>query len=103
MFIGGSGSKEYWDNPTAHLIARDTVSQDRVLGAICMAPVTLARAGLLDGLQVTSFPSVGEEIARYGAIYTKTKVETDGKIVTADGPGSSALFGKRVLKLLGAE
>lgn len=100
LFIGGSGSKEYWDNKTAHLIARDAVSQDLLLGAICLAPVTLARAGLLSDKRVTVFPSSGEELINRNAFYTRARVETDGKIVTADGPASSSAFGKQILKLL---
>ena len=34
-----------WDDPGAHRIAQEVVAQGKVLAAICIAPVTLARAG----------------------------------------------------------
>ncbi|HHT9150731.1 MAG TPA: DJ-1/PfpI family protein, partial [Candidatus Wujingus californicus] len=45
IFVGGAGATEYWDNPTAHKIAKDAYSAKKIVGAICIAPVTLAKAG----------------------------------------------------------
>src|SRR4030042_1829030 len=39
VFIGGPGAKEYWDNGTAHALARAGVEQGKVVAAICTAPV----------------------------------------------------------------
>jgi protease I len=46
-FIGGPGASEYFDNPTAHGIAKKTLSSGKLLCAICIAPVILANAGVL--------------------------------------------------------
>jgi len=59
-----------------------------VLGAICIAPVTLAKAGVLEGKRATVWKSEGETLKEHGADYTGASMEADGKIITADGPHS---------------
>ncbi len=96
VFIGGSGAREYWDSPTAHAIARKAMESGKVLGAICLAPVTLANAGLLSGKRSTVFNSEIETIKSKGAIYTGKGVEIDGDIITGEGPGAAREFGEAV-------
>lgn len=96
VFVGGVGSDEYWENETAHKIAKDTLSQGKFLCAICIAPVTLANAGVLSGKKVTSFSSVKGQLQAKGAQYTGNSVEVDGKIITAFGPDASGEFGQAI-------
>ncbi len=101
IFVGGSGSEVYFNNPTAHLVARETYEKKKVLGAICIAPCILANAGVLKGKNATVWD--GKYILlleKKGAKYTGKNVEVDGKIVTANGPESAEEFGKAILKLL---
>lgn len=100
IFVGGVGAEEYWDDPVAHTIARESVKQGIVLGAICIAPVTLARAGVLRGKRATAFNSVARELEKAGAQYTGTPVERDGLIITANGPASAARFGMALAETL---
>lgn len=102
IFIGGSGATEYFDNSQAHKIAQDTISGKKILGAICIAPVTLAKAGVLKNKKATVFPSGSEidEIKKYGGNYTGKKVEVDGNIITASGPEASKQFGEKILELI---
>lgn len=100
IFVGGVGSSEYWDNTKAHKIATDAVNQNKILAAICIAPVTLARAGVLKGKKSTVFPSETEQLKKYGAIYTGKEVEVDGKIVTGAGPQAAKQFGEKIKELL---
>lgn len=103
VFIGGDGSSEYWGNPVAHKLARDAVSQGKVLAAICVAPVTLANAGVLEGKKATVFPSEIDQLRKAGAKYTGNKVENDGLTVTADGPESAKRFGEKIRDLLSTQ
>lgn len=100
IFVGGAGSSQYWDDPLAHKIAKDIVSQNKVIAAICIAPVTLAKAGLLSGKKATVWPSEAGQLESAGAVHTGKAVEQDGKIVTANGPLAAKEFGKTILKLL---
>ena len=100
IFVGGSGASEYWDNPKAHSIAQETVRSGKVLGAICIAPVTLARAGILKGKKATVFSSGKAELEAGGAIYTGTDVEIDGRIITGSGPAAAEKFGEAIAQAL---
>lgn len=100
VFIGGSGSSEYWNNPIAHQLAKDIVAHDKVLAAICIAPVTLANAGVLIGKKATVFASEINSLKNKGSIYTGNNVEVDGKIITANGPQSAAMFGHAIVTVL---
>ncbi len=92
IFIGGSGAEEYWNNSEAHRIATSAYNNGKVLGAICIAPVTLAKAGLLKGKKATVWDSEKQELTNDGAVYTAADVEKDGRIITAAGPFASKSF-----------
>lgn len=100
IFVGGVGAQEYWADSTAHAIAQTAVDSGKVLGAICIAPVTLANAGVLSGKRATVWSSVKGNLESAGAVYTGADVEVDGKLITANGPGAAQEFGRRIIKLL---
>lgn len=101
IFVGGSGASEYWDNPTAHKIATDANSAKKVVGAICIAPVTLAKAGLLKNKKATTYSSTVNDLKSAGANYTGADVERDGNIITASGPTAAQKFGETLVEALG--
>ena len=47
VFIGGGGALDYLDNKISYNLASETINQNKILAAICIAPVILAKAGLL--------------------------------------------------------
>jgi len=100
VFVGGSGADEYWNNGSAHLVASTAYDEGRIVGAICIAPITLARAGVLDGRRATVFSSEVENLKKSGAVYTGAAVERDGKLITADGPQSAEEFGRVLMEAL---
>ncbi len=51
VFVGGVGAKELFDHERAHELARGA----KVLGAICLAPAILARAGVLKDKAATAY------------------------------------------------
>jgi protease I len=101
IFVGGGGSSEYFNLPAAHRLARDAVSQGKILGAICIAPSTLANAGVLNGKKATCFGSESGNLKSKGANYTGNPVEQDGKIITAIGPEAASKFGEAIAAALG--
>jgi len=62
VFVGGTGSSVYFKDPRAHEIARTANEKGKLIGAICIAPSTLANAGLLRGKKATSYPSESKRI-----------------------------------------
>jgi len=100
IFVGGMGSSEYWDDPVAREIVKKAVSLDKLICAICIAPVTLANAGILDEKKATVFRSEVKAIKKKGAIYTGKAVEVDGNIITAEGPQAATEFGQTIIDAL---
>ncbi len=101
VFVGGGGAAEYFDNPVAHKLARSFYDHGKLTSAICIAPATLANAGVLKGKKATSFPSSEAALKTHGAVVMKQDVVSDGKIVTAVGPQAAKKFGEKLVEVLG--
>lgn len=106
IFIGGGGSSQYFQDPIAHETARHFNRPGKVVGAICIAPVILANAGLLRERKATVFPDGKNSLEEGGAIYTGNLVEVDNSnpdqavIITGCGPEAASDFGETLAKLL---
>lgn len=100
VFVGGTGVQEYWDNKTVHKTAREAIKQNKILGAICLAPVILAKAGVLKDKRATGPGSVKNTIKEYGGRYIGSLVEIDGNIITANGPQASETFAKDIIEAI---
>lgn len=99
IFIGGPGSLKHLDNEDSYKLAR----QAKVLGAICIAPIILAKAGLLSGKKATIWTSnIDKSTTKMlnGARYVDEKVVIDGNIITASGPESAKDFAEGIIKIL---
>jgi protease I len=101
VFIGGTGAQQYFHDPVAHALAQETAKQGKLVAAICIAPATLANAGLLKGKKATCWKSEAETLKKGGATYTGQPVEADGKIITGSGPQAAKEFGLALAKALG--
>ncbi len=97
FFVGGNGASVYFEDKIAHDIAKSFYDNGKIVGAICIAPVILANAGLLNGKNATVFPSGADILKQNGANYTGKDVEIDGKIITGNGPEAAKLFGETLL------
>ena len=100
VFVGGAGAVEYWHDARAHALVQQAVAQEKVLAAICLAPVTLAQSGVLKLKRCTVAFSAAEQLRGRGAAYTGADVQTDGRIVTANGPRASRAFGRAIADVL---
>ncbi len=100
IFVGGPGAEVYFDDSRAHELAADALKGGKIVSAICIAPSTLANAGLLKGKKATSFSSEKKNLKRKGADYTGAAVERDGRIITGRGPEAAEEFGNVVASAL---
>jgi protease I len=100
IFVGGSGAREFWEDEKCHALAKKALEGRKVLGAICIAPVTLARAGVLKDRKATVYKGFEDDLKKGGARVVKEDVVTDGMIVTANGPDAAEKFGRKVTELL---
>ncbi len=100
ILIGGTGSSVYWDDSSVHSLLNEAVKQNKIVGAICIAPVTLANAGILSGKKATVYQSEAQKLKDKGAEYTGEGVERDGNIITASGPPAAKEFGNAIAQAL---
>jgi protease I len=100
VFVGGSGSSIYVDDKTANAIINETLKENKILAAICAAPVILAHAKVLVNKNATAFVSDKEIIKKYGAKVIDKPVVIDGNIITSDGPQSADIFAETIVKAL---
>ena len=98
--VGGPGALEQLDIPKVHALFTAGAAMGKLIGAICISPVILAHAGLLRGKKVTCWPDGAAELEKSGANYTGAELETDGKLITANGPLPAKKYGQALLELL---
>ena len=104
VFIGGPGMGKRIDDENLWRVARETVAADRILGAICIAPALLAKAGVLKEKKATVWSSPLDKspirmLVEGGAIYKDKDVVVDDKIVTANGPAAAKKFAETIIKV----
>jgi len=103
VFIGGGGALVYQNNEFALNICKEAVKQNKLLCAICIAPIILAQSGVLKGKKATVWNGDGEPakiLEKFGAKFTDEEVTIDGNIITANGPPSAEKFAKTILKTI---
>ncbi|MFN4132938.1 MAG: DJ-1/PfpI family protein [Candidatus Hadarchaeales archaeon] len=101
IFVGGSGSSVYFNDSTALSIAKEAFAKNKIVAAICIAPVILANAGVLKGKSATVWNGeFMEKIVDGGAKFVGRTVVVDGNVVTANGPQAAREFGRTIAKLL---
>lgn len=102
ILVGGSGSVVFWGDERLQANLSEAADSGAVIGAICIAPGVLARAGLLKGKRATVFASPGAKklFEEEGVIYTGKDVERDGRIITANGPASARQFAEEIVALI---
>jgi 4-methyl-5(b-hydroxyethyl)-thiazole monophosphate biosynthesis len=74
------------------------VENGKWVGAICAAPSILGQLGILKGKSAACYP--GFEASLQGADVKYDSVVQDGNVITARGPGVSALFALKLVEVL---
>lgn len=103
VIVGGPGSRDYlWNNGILHKGLSDAFSKGRVVGAICISPAVLAKAGILKGKTATVFPDneAIAELKKAGAYYQDKDVIVDGNVITGRDPQAAEKFAREIVSLL---
>ncbi len=98
VVVGGSGSPTLLDYPEV----LDLVSKAKNTAAICLGPMVLAKAGVLEGKRATVFKT-DDSLATLedgGAVFVDQSIVVDGKLVTANGPGAADQFGQKLVEMI---
>lgn len=103
VVVGGVGSREYlWNSPEVINFVKKAYELEKIVAAICLSPVVLAKSGILRDKKATVYPDreAIELLKENGANYTGKGVEVDGRIVTGNGPKMAKHFAEEIVKLL---
>ena len=73
-------------------------AKDKLIGAICAAPMVLGGMGLLKGKRATCFPGFEPELI--DATVTNEPVTVDGNIITGKGPAFAIKFSLQIIEIL---
>ena len=105
VFVGGPGALKHLDNSTFYKMIKEVVGSSAVLGAVCVSPIILANAGILEGKQATVWSSTMDKKAvsllkEKGGLYREEEVVCDGNLVTANGPEAAKKFAQEIVSKL---
>ncbi len=89
---GGPASWLLRDTPAVLALVRAMREADKLVAAICAAPIALEAAGVLKGHRCTCYPGVEGDLKSAAEVVAAPAV-TDGKLVTGRGPGAALEFG----------
>jgi protease I len=83
-------------DPVAVAFVRDFVAAGKPVAAICHAPWMLIEAGVVDGRQLTSWPSLRTDLSNAGATWLDQDSVIDsngpGPLITSRNPGDLPAF-----------
>lgn len=103
VVIGGMGSPVHlWGNKDLSKLVKAFHAANKIVAAICLSPVVLARAGVLKAKNATFFrtPESVAEMKAGSAVIKDTPVVADGTIITATGPTAAKAFGNAIVAAL---
>lgn len=102
VVVGGPGSPALAESPEVTKLLERANGLQKVVGAICLGPLALAKAGVLQGRNATVFPDrpAIQQLRNSGAAYWARPLVADGNIITADSPASAGAFGDALVAAL---
>src|SRR5438876_8789037 len=97
VLCGGSSVPEFlWNDKKLQELVTAVAAAGKVVAAICLSTVVLAKAKLLAGREATVYflPDAIEELKQAGAKYVKETLLIHNNIILAEGPLDSQRFGQ---------
>ncbi|VVT19625.1 type 1 glutamine amidotransferase domain-containing protein [Erythrobacter sp. EC-HK427] len=79
-------------NEKAIALVRDFDAAGKPIAAICHAPWLLIEAGIVEGMTVTSWPSVRTDLRNAGGNVVDKEVAVDGNLITSRNPDDIPAF-----------
>ena len=89
--------------PEAVEFVQHFVDNDKPIAAICHGPWLLVEADAVDGIQLTSWPSLRTDIENAGGEWVDEACVRDGLIVTSRKPDDLPEFCRQMLELFGED
>jgi protease I len=99
VLCGGSSVPEFfWNDKKLQELVAAMASAGKIVAAICLSTVVLAKAKLLAGREATVYflPQAIEALKEAGATYVKETLIIHNNIILAEGPPDSQRFGQAI-------
>lgn len=87
---GMPGATNLRDNSEVVEIVKEFNKVKKLIAAICAGPIVLEKAGIIGGVNLTSYPGFEDQLE--GCKYCEDSVVRDGHIITARGPSIAEDF-----------
>lgn len=101
LFIPGGFSPDYMRRSNAtRALVQEFDKQKKPIAAICHGPWMLASCCDLKGKEVTSFPSIKDDLINAGARWLDQEVVVAGNLITARNPGDLPAIMKKFLEII---
>jgi protease I len=81
---------------------RDVAAAGKPVAAICHGPWLLINSDLANGREVTSWPSLQQDLLNAGARWQDAEVVVDGNLITSRKPDDIPAFSEAVVRALAA-
>lgn len=94
------GTEAFCDSSLVGEVLKAQESADRLIGAICAAPLALLAHKIGIGKSITSYPSVKDKLSADFKYVDDQIVVQDGKLITSRGPGTAYQFGLKIAEVL---
>ena len=99
VLCGGSSVPEFfWNDKKLQELAAAMAAAGKIVAAICLSTVVLAKARLLADREATVYflPEAIEELKTAGAKYVRETLLIHNNIILAEGPPDSQRFGQAI-------
>jgi protease I len=99
VLAGGSSVPEFfWNDKKLQELVAAMAQAGKVVAAICLSTVVLAKAKLLAGREATVYflPQAIEALKEAGATYVKETLIIHNNIILAEGPPDAQRFGQAI-------
>ena len=102
VLVNGSGIAPYWKDTVLQERCRQFAAAGRIVAAIELAPLVLARAGVLKGKTATVFPDrfALNILKEHGCRHKFQPVVVDGNIITAARAEHTLAFARAIVRKL---
>jgi 4-methyl-5(b-hydroxyethyl)-thiazole monophosphate biosynthesis len=94
---GGPGAFRLKDSDPVLTLVRNCHARNKLIAAICAAPLILWNAGILAGKKYCAHPCTHDVLREADRM---AKVIVDGNLITGKGPGASVDFACSIVELL---
>lgn len=88
-------------NKKAVEFAQQFLETGKPVAAICHGPQLLIETGLIDGRNMTSYPSLRTDLQNAGAVWMDKEVVTDNGLVTSRTPKDLDAFNRKAIEEIG--